>query len=84
MDINDSDFAVSSMKSFFVITPQNAGALGWFREWTTDQLIECGEGFAIDRRCIHDLCSGMLLAGFAVSFDGERLSQDSEGGLVLG
>ena len=84
MDINDSDFAVSSMKSFFIVTPQNASALGWFREWTTDPLIECGEGFAIDCRCIHDLCTGMLIAGFSVSFDGQPLSRDAEGDLVLG
>lgn len=84
MDINDSDFAVCSMKSFFFVSPQNASALGWFRESTTDQLIECGEGFAIDCRCIHDLCCGMLIAGFKVSFDGETLRRDQDGELVLG
>lgn len=83
MDTNNPDFSVESNHSFFIVSPNTESARAWFLEWTIGDLLSTGDSFLVDRRYIHDLCTGIILAGFTIDFDGSQLSRDPDGELVL-
>jgi len=83
MSESNFDFIVASNPSFCTIWADNEIAASWFREWTEGELRPYGDGFAVEYRYIHDLCNGILDAGFTITKDGKTMVRSSEGELVL-
>lgn len=77
------DFNVYSDESVGLVTPQSDKARRWFHEFTGGELVQYGNGYAVELRYIQDLCHGMLDAGFTVEKDGMSMFRSADGDLVL-